>query len=114
MKKKLYDELPSEKLPNLLYKNEGNLIFREVGSTSSLMEPSFSNGAAYADLDNDGDAEIIINNIDENAFVYKNLSVEKKLGNFLKIKTKGILSESFAKATIYFENTSRTKESKRC
>jgi hypothetical protein len=113
MKKKLYDELPSEKLPNLLYKNEGNLTFREVGSTSSLMEPSFSNGAAYADLDNDGDAEIIINNIDENAFVYKNLSVENKLGNFLKIKTKGILSESFAKATIYFENTSRTKESKR-
>ena len=113
MKKKLYDELPSEKLPNLLYKNEGNLTFREVGSTSSLMEPSFSNGAAYADLDNDGDIEIIINNIDENAFVYKNLSVENKLGNFLKIKTKGILSESFAKATIYFNNTSRTKESKR-
>jgi len=113
MKKKLYDELPSEKLPNLLYKNEGNLTFREVGSTSSLMEPSFSNGAAYADLDNDGDLEIIVNNIDDNAFVYKNLSVENKLGNFLKIKIKGILSEPFAKATIYFENTSRTKESKR-
>ena len=113
MKKTLYDELPSEKLPNLLYKNGDNLNFKEVGSTSSIIEPSFSNGAAYADLDNDGDLEIIVNNIDEDAFVYKNLSIENKLGNYLKIKTEGILSESFAKATIYFGKESRTKESKR-
>ena len=113
LKKKLYEELPSEKLPNLLYKNQDNLSFKEVGSALSLTEPSFSNGAAYADLDNDGDLEIVVNNIDENAFVYKNMSVENKLGNFLKIKTKGKLSESFTKATIYYENKSKTKESKR-
>ena len=113
MKKRLYDELPSEKLPNLLYKNEGNLSFKEVGNKSDLNEPSFSNGAAYADLDNDGDLEIIVNNIDEDAFIYKNLSVENKLGNYLKVRAIGNLSESFAKGSIYFENISKIKESKR-
>ena len=113
MKKRLYDELPSEKLSNLLYKNEGNLTFNEVGEQSNILEPSFSNGAAYADLDNDGDLEIIVNNIDENAFIYKNLSVENNLGNFLKVELKGNLSENFAKGTIYFENRSKIKESKR-
>ena len=113
MKKRLYDEFPSEKLSNLLYKNEGNLIFNEVGEQSNILEPSFSNGAAYADLDNDGDLEIIVNNIDDNAFIYKNLSVENNLGNYLKVELKGNLSENFAKGTIYFENSSKIKESKR-
>ena len=113
MKKRLYNELPSEKLSNLLYKNEGNLIFNEVGEQSNILEPSFSNGAAYADLDNDGDLEIIVNNIDDNAFIYKNLSVENNLGNFLKVELKGNLSENFAKGTLYFENGSKIKESKR-
>ena len=113
IKKMLYDELPSEKLPNLLFKNKGNLTFSEVGYKSELNDPSFSNGAAYADLDNDGDLEIIVNNIDENAFIYKNLSVENELGNYLVVQTVGNLSESFAKGTIYFENNSKSKESKR-
>ena len=78
----------------MLYKNEGNLIFNEVGEQSNILEPSFSNGAAYADLDNDGDLEIIVNNIDDNAFIYKNLSVENNLGNFLKVELK---RESFRK-----------------
>ncbi len=113
MKKRLYDELPSEKLSNLLYKNEGNLSFNEVGEESNILEPSFSNGAAYADLDNDGDLEIIVNNIDDNAFIYKNLSVENSLGNYIKIQLQGNLSENFAKGTIYYENSIKSKESKR-
>ena len=113
MKKRLYDELPSEKLSNLLYKNEGNLKFNEVGEESNILEPSFSNGAAYGDLDNDGDLEIVVNNIDDNAFIYKNLSVENGLGNYLKVNAKGNLSENFVKGTIYFENNHKIKESKR-
>ena len=109
IKKKLYDEL----LKNyLLYKNEGNLNFKEI-EDSKLLEPSFSNGASYADLDNDGDLDIVVNDIDENAFLYQNLSVENKIGNFLKIKLEGKLSETFAKVTIYFKDKSRKKESKR-
>ena len=113
IKKKLYNELPSEKLSNIMYKNEGNLNFKEISSDSNLLEPSFSNGASYADLDNDGDLDIVVNNIDENAFLYQNLSVENKIGNFLKIKLEGKLSETFAKVTIYFKDKSRKKESKR-
>ena len=96
-----------------MYKNEGNLNFKDIGINSDLLEPSFSNGASYADLDNDGDLDIVVNNIDENAFLYKNLTVENKIGNFLKIKLDGKLSETFAKVTIYFEDESRKKESKR-
>ena len=113
MKKRLYEELPSEKLSNLLYKNEGELSFNEVGGKSKILEPSFSNGASYADLDNDGDLEIIVNNIDQNAFIYKNLSVEKNIGSYLVIKPIGETSETFAKVSIYFDGKSRTKESKR-
>ena len=113
MKKRLYEELPSEKLSNLLYKNEGKLSFNEVGGESKILEPSFSNGASYADLDNDGDLEIIVNNIDQNAFIYKNLSVEKNIGSYLVIKPIGETSETFAKVSIYFDGKSRIKESKR-
>ena len=113
MKKRLYEELPSEKLSNLLFKNEGKLTFNEVGEESNILEPSFSNGASYADLDNDGDLEIIVNNIDQNAFIYKNLSVEKNIGSYLVIKPIGETSETFAKVSIYFDGKSRTKESKR-
>ena len=113
VKKDLYDKLPSEKLPNLLYENKNNLNFKEVGSNSGIIEPSFSNGASYADLDNDGDLEIIVNNIDQNAFLYKNLSVEKNIGSYLIIKPIGETSETFAKVSIFFDGESRTKESKR-
>ena len=113
MKKRLYEELPSEKLSNLLFKNEGKLTFNEVGEESNILEPSFSNGASYADLDNDGDLEIIVNNIDQNAFIYKNFSVEKNIGSYLVIKPIGETSETFAKVSIYFDGKSRTKESKR-
>ena len=61
------------------------------------MNLAFSNGASYADLDNDGDLDIVVNNIDENSFLYQNLSVENKIGNFLKYKLEGKLSETFAK-----------------
>ena len=53
-----------------------------------LSQPSFSNGCAYADLDNDGDLDLIVNNIDHSPFLYRN-DVATKDSNFLKIKLKG-------------------------
>ncbi len=50
----------------------GNLKFEDVGEDWGFTQPSFSNGAAYADLDNDGDLDLIVNNENEPAFVYKN------------------------------------------
>lgn len=113
VKEELYNNLPSEKLPNILYKNKGDLKFENVTSLSELNEPSFSNGAAYADLDNDGDLDIVVNNMDANAFLFKNMAIENKTGNYLKVITKSNTSESFAKVQISFNGKSKTKESKR-
>lgn len=113
VKEELYNNLPSEKLPNILYKNKGDLKFENVTSLSDLNEPSFSNGAAYADLDNDGDLDIVVNNMDANAFLFKNMAIENNTGNYLKVITKSNTSESFAKVHISFDGKSKTKESKR-
>ncbi|MDG1681835.1 MAG: VCBS repeat-containing protein [Flavobacteriaceae bacterium] len=113
IKEELYNMLPSEKLANILYENDGTLKFKDVTSYSDLNQPSFSNGAAYSDLDNDGDLDLIINNIDQEAFLFKNNSIENNKGNFLKIKLNGVLSENFAKVTISYDGNYKTKESKR-
>jgi len=113
IKEQLYEKLPSEKLPNILYKNSGNLNFKNISKYSDLNEPTFSNGAVYSDLDNDGDQDLIINNIDQEAFIYKNTSIEKNLGNYIKIIPKGNVSENFAKITIKYNDIVKTKESKR-
>ena len=113
IKEQLYEELPSEKLPNILYKNSGNLNFKNISQYSDLNEPTFSNGAVYSDLDNDGDQDLIINNIDQETFIYKNTSIEKNLGNYIKIVPKGNVSENFAKITIKYNDIVKTKESKR-
>jgi hypothetical protein len=113
IKENIYNQLPSEKLTNLLYTNNGNLNFENSTYNSGISEASFSNGAAYSDLDNDGDLDIVVNNIDDEAFLFKNLSTENSVGNFLKVDTKGKLSEDFAKITIKYNAKTRTKESKR-
>ncbi|NND51057.1 MAG: VCBS repeat-containing protein, partial [Flavobacteriaceae bacterium] len=113
VKEQIYNELPSEKLPNILYKNKGDLKFENVTALSELNEPSFSNGAAYSDLDNDGDLDMVVNNMDHPSFLFKNMTVENNGGNYLKVITKGDLSEDFAKVSISFNGITKTKESKR-
>jgi len=113
VKETIYNELPSERLPNILFKNEGDLHFENVTSLSDLNEPSFSNGAAYSDLDNDGDLDIVVNNMDADAFLFKNMAIENNSGNYLKVNTKGTISEDFAKVQISFNDITKTKESKR-
>ena len=112
VKEDLYNDLPSEKLANILFENNGTLKFNDVTS-QGLHQPSFSNGAAYADLDNDGDLDLVVNNIDQEAFLFKNNTIEKSNGNYLKVKLNGVISESFAKVTISYNGIHKTKESKR-
>ena len=113
VKQKLYDAMPTEKLSNIAFVNNGDLEFKNNSYQWGLAVASYSNGGAYADLDNDGDLELITNNIDDTAFLFKNLSVENEIGNFIKVKTEGVLSEDFAKVTIITKNGIQVAENKR-
>ncbi len=82
-------KMKSHKTKNFIYKNNGDLTFSKKINEWGLDKASFSNGAAYVDLDNDGDLDLLINNIDEPAFVLQNNAVEQQKGNFLRIQLEG-------------------------
>lgn len=85
----LVNTFPEIKIPNKLYRNNGNLRFTDINQQISNDKPTFSNGAVYADFDNDGDLDIVVNNIDEAAMLYKNTSNDKKEKAFVSVTLKG-------------------------
>jgi hypothetical protein len=85
----LIDKIPSVPLNNHLFLNRGNLQFDDGIKGSGLEGPGFSNGAVYADLDNDGDLDLIVNNVNAPLSVYKNLTRENNLGNSIQINFRG-------------------------
>jgi len=85
---KLIEIIPSNKLKNHAYRNFGNLKFEKY-DTSGLQMESFSNGSAYGDLDNDGDLDLVVNNLSMKAFVYKNTTTETGQGAYIKFVLKG-------------------------
>ncbi|PKA97412.1 VCBS repeat protein [Flavobacteriaceae bacterium MAR_2009_75] len=89
MLKEKSKRMPSLKVPNYIFKNQGSLKFENVTKSWGLEQPSLSNGASYADLDNDGDLDIIINNINEPVSVYENLLSRSSVNNFLTVKLVG-------------------------
>jgi enediyne biosynthesis protein E4 len=72
----IINKMPSVPIPNEAFRNTGNLKFENASEKWGLNKPGFSNGAAYADLDNDGDLDLVINNVNQKALVYKNKSRE--------------------------------------
>ena len=96
--------IPSTKLSNYGYVNQKNLTFKNEAYSLGLGQPSFSNGVAYADLDNDGDMDLVVNNLNEPCFIYRNETNKKTTNHFLKIAFDGIKPNSFgvgAKVTIF-------------
>jgi enediyne biosynthesis protein E4 len=88
--RQLLDSIPVVKIPNYSYKNRGDLTFEDSGESWGLNVPSFSNGAALVDLDNDGDLDYVVNNINDPAFVFENtLNQKKDKPNYLRIVLDG-------------------------
>jgi hypothetical protein len=91
----LIDSIPVVKIQKYVFKNNGDLTFKDVTTDWGLNQPSFSNGAAFADLDNDGDLDYLVSNINDPAFIYENTlyspgESEKSIkNNFLRVKIKG-------------------------
>ena len=83
------EQLPAAKLVNYAFQNQGDMTFKNVSEDWGIEEASCSNGAAYADLDNDGDLDLLVNNVNQSAFVYENLSEKRQPNNYLRIKLKG-------------------------
>ena len=85
---RLIEIIPSNKLKNHAYKNLGELKFENF-SESGLQTESFSNGAAYGDLDNDGDLDLVVSNLNMKSFIYKNTTMDAAQGAYIKFVLKG-------------------------
>ena len=104
-------EIPSEKIDNYVFRNKGDLTFERANDYWGITHEGFSNGAVYVDLDNDGDLEIVTNNIDEPTTVFENKSSETN--NYITLKFNGNDHNTFGlgtKVTVRSNGLNQTQE----
>ncbi|MBC7650814.1 MAG: CRTAC1 family protein, partial [Deinococcales bacterium] len=92
----LIKRIPQTALLNKAYRNTGNLLFEDIGEQWGFTTPSFSNTVAYADLDNDGDLDMIVNNENQPAFIYKNNARQLNNNSYISVSLKGNGGNTFA------------------
>lgn len=109
----LVNKFPEIKIPNKFFLNKGDMQFEEVNSAIANEMPTFSNGAVYADLDNDGDLDVVVSNINDPVMVYENKSNDGKKEVYTDIKLKGTpgnINAIGAKLVLFANNGIRTYE----
>lgn len=109
----IVDSMPSVPILNKAFRNNGNLKFSDEGINWGFTQPSFSNGAAYGDLDNDGDLDLIVNNVNMPCFVYKNNSREINGNHFISFQLEGKAPNKFAigaKIEVQTDSATLTRE----
>jgi len=103
----IIEKMPIAMQTNYAYKNNKDITFTNETNNWGLEIPSLSNGASYGDLDNDGDLDIVINNVNMQAFVYKNNAETISNNNYIKLKFTGDKNNNFAIGTtvkMYYDN----------
>lgn len=109
----LLNELPGIRIHNYMYRNKGDLTFSDESEAWGFSAPTYSNGAAYADLDNDGDLDLVINNVDEEATVMECRAVNRSshdASNFLRLSLRGAAQnrEGYG-AKVYLKNKGKSQ-----
>ncbi len=110
---KLIDSIPSERISNYAFRNNGDLSFTNSSIPWGLDQPSHSNGAAYGDLDNDGDLDLVVNNVNMPAFVYRNELLATGKSNYLMVHLQGAGLNSNAigaTVTLWFQGEMKYQE----
>ena len=106
MKEELINQMPTLEIPNLLFKNEGNLMFSSL-EKANVSKPSYTNGSAYSDLDNDGDLDLVLNNLNAPASILENKSTDSLKS--LSIQLKAAVTTG-ARVKVYQKNQVQVKE----
>ncbi len=110
----LVDLAPFEKLTNYMFVNNNDLTFTDAATQWGLADKTWTQGGAYADLDNDGDLDLVIHNMNDPVYVYRNQAADRATGHYLRLKLNGDLGNNSlsygAKAWVFTDNGLKVQE----